>query len=145
MILVESKKPIKHELTPATNWAGTISTEGNFLTTLKPFLLVIDALDYAHNQGVYHGDLKSNNILLNKRGKPVLIDFGISFYQPNKKNEDCSPASSDIFSLGILIHEILVGVPPKNNKIIDDSVEKKSSRKIKLFKKKRWMCKTSNC
>ena len=111
----------------------SVLSEGNFLKTLKPFLLVIDALDYAHNQGVYHGDLKSNNILLNKRGKPVLIDFGISFYRPNKKNEDCSPASSDIFSLGILIHEILVGVPPKNNKIIDDSVAKKSSRKIKLL------------
>ena len=34
MILVESKKPIRHELTPATNWAGTISTEGNFLTII---------------------------------------------------------------------------------------------------------------
>ena len=105
-------------------------SEGNFLETLKPILLVIDALDYAHNQGVYHGDLKTNNVLLNKRGKPILIDFGISHYQLNKKNEDCSPALSDIFSLGVLIHEILVGVPPKNNKIIDDSVEKKSSRKI---------------
>ena len=111
----------------------SVLSEGNFLTTLKPFLLVIDALDYAHKQGVYHGDLKSNNILLDKLGKPVLIDFGISFYQPNKKNEDRIPASSDIFSLGILIHEILVGVPPKNNKIVDNSVAKKSSRKIKLL------------
>ena len=34
MILVESKKPIRQELTPATNWAGTISTEGNFLTII---------------------------------------------------------------------------------------------------------------
>jgi len=32
-----------------------------------------------------------------------------------------------------LIHEVLVGVPPKNNKIVDDSVVKKSSRKIKLL------------
>ena len=111
----------------------SVLSEGNFLKTLKPFLLVIDALDYAHNLGVCHGDLKSNNILLNKHGKPVLIDFGISFYHPNKKNEDRSPASSDIFSLGILIHELLVGVPPKNNKIIDDSVAKKSSIKIKLL------------
>ena len=55
----------------------SVLSEGNFLTTLKPFLLVIDALDYAHKQGVYHGDLKSNNILLDKLGQPVLIDFGI--------------------------------------------------------------------
>jgi len=34
IILVDNKKPIKHELTPATNWAGTISTEGNFLTII---------------------------------------------------------------------------------------------------------------
>ena len=34
IIFVERKKPIKHELTPATNWAGTISTEGNFLTII---------------------------------------------------------------------------------------------------------------
>ena len=33
----------------------SVLSEGNFLKTLKPFLLVIDALDYAHNQGVYHG------------------------------------------------------------------------------------------
>ena len=34
IILVESKKPIKQELTPATNWAGTISTVGYFLTII---------------------------------------------------------------------------------------------------------------
>ena len=30
----ENNKPIKHELIPATNWAGTISTDGNFLTII---------------------------------------------------------------------------------------------------------------
>ncbi len=34
IIFEDSKKPIKHELKPATNWAGTISTEGNFLTII---------------------------------------------------------------------------------------------------------------
>ena len=47
MILVESKKPIRHELTPATNWAGTISTEGNFLTIIINTAKVIGILKAA--------------------------------------------------------------------------------------------------
>ena len=34
IIFGDNKKPIKHELTPATNWAGTMSTVGNFLTII---------------------------------------------------------------------------------------------------------------
>ena len=34
IIVGENDKPIKHELMPATNWAGTISTDGNFLTII---------------------------------------------------------------------------------------------------------------
>lgn len=83
---------------------------------LRPIGLIADALRYAHGKNVVHGDIKAANVLLDERGAPYLIDFGGGASpvaaSPQRLAGESPQPQDDIYSLGVLIFELISGGPP---------------------------------
>jgi serine/threonine protein kinase len=93
---------------------------------------IAEALRYIHNQGIIHGDIKSENILLTRtpegRRVPKLLDFGLAratvhteagaiegtpeYLAPERIYGGAASRVSDIYALGLLFYEVLVGGLP---------------------------------
>ena len=88
-------------------------------------------LDYAHRRGVVHRDVKPDNVLFDEDGNAVLTDFGIAtarfhgrltasgramgtphYMSPEQAMGKLVDGRSDIYAVGVLLYEALVGYPP---------------------------------
>ncbi|NBB91835.1 MAG: protein kinase [Gammaproteobacteria bacterium] len=115
---------------------------------------VLDGLDFAHEEGVIHQDLKPANILVdNRTGRALIADFGIAktqqieyaargmivgtpqYLSPEQAAADETDRRTDIYSVGVILFELIAGQLPVRRESGKETVARKISAPDTFFTK----------
>lgn len=128
------------------------SNEYTVRQKLDMVVMALKGLDYAHKNGVIHRDVKPANILVDKQGNALMADFGIAqiiskpdqemtrsdvvmgtlaYMSPEQRISSTNvDLTTDIFSMGVIIYEILIGKRPMGHFKLPSEVNQKISTKF---------------
>ena len=98
------------------DWFGS-----NYVSLIRCYLQIIDAVDYIHQKGFYHGNINPKNIIVDRNDNAYLLDFGRcyiyailnnepnkQFYAPEQILQNECFKESDIYSLGLCMLNLLI-------------------------------------
>src|SRR6195256_4278636 len=99
-------------------------------TAIDIVIQILNAARFAHRRGVIHRDLKPHNVILDEDGRARVTDFGIAragasdmtltgsimgtaqYLSPEQAQGHAVSESSDLYSVGVILYELLTGVVP---------------------------------
>jgi len=122
------------------------------LETIQCVCQILDALGYAHEEGVFHQDIKPANILVDDRFKrPLVADFGIArtlwaeygstqmvvgtpmYMSPEQAACAAVDGRTDIYSVGVILMEMTAGLLPIHKEPLADMVKRKRTEPDTFF------------
>ncbi|MFP4599492.1 MAG: protein kinase domain-containing protein [Persicimonas sp.] len=132
MTQVDGRRAIAMELCESDDLADRLSSRGQFdeQEAVDIAVAILEALSAVHDRGMVHRDIKPHNVLFDEEGQAKLIDFGIGqaeelmaadeaghlgtveYMAPERIDGLAVDARSDIYSVGVLLFELLCGHVP---------------------------------
>jgi len=147
---VNKVKYISMDYIRGENLSELIHTSGKLTleTCLSITRQIGQALMAAHKKGFIHQDLKPSNVMIDNSGKVFVTDFGLArsvwgveerpqkrligtprYFSPEQARGEALDPRSDIYSLGIIMYEMVTGAPPFETETVEGYIHKHVSQK----------------